>query len=147
LGQDSSWDLQVIIDMAQHKIYLIGGKNDEAAIFIEDSLANLCQLVCEYREKRITAKASDFFEAMCQIRIELEKERLIPFCYGASLNVWPSGMGRDMGAGRLAYKLKIGKHASKVDLVNIFDVGPDIIPAYVPRQKEYAEEWLASKKI
>jgi hypothetical protein len=90
--------------MEQHKIALIGGRDDEEAIFIEELESDICRLSCEYRGKRILAEATDFFEALCQIRIMLEKEGLIPFCYGASLDVWPSGMARDMGAGRKAIK-------------------------------------------
>ena len=33
------------------------------------------------------ASATDYFEAFSQIRVRLERERLIPFCYGA---VWMS---------------------------------------------------------
>ena len=134
--------------MTQHKIFLIGGKDDEVATIDQKECSDgLCLIICNYREKSIEAKAEDFFDALCQIRLKLEKEGLIPFCYGASLNVYPSGMARDMGSGNRAYKLQIGQHASGKNLVGIFDEGPDVIPVFVARQKEYWEEWLASKKI
>jgi hypothetical protein len=66
-------------------------------------------------------------------------------CYGASLNVYPSGMGRDMGAGLMAYRTTIGKVPELADLVNIFDEGPDFIPATVAQQEEHYQEWLRSR--
>jgi hypothetical protein len=102
-------------------------------------------LNCEYRGTEIHAEADDFFDALCQIRLELEKEKLIPFCYGASLNVYPSGMARDMGAGKRAYKLKIGEPATTKNLVNIFAEGPDIIPVFVAVQKNFFKDWCDSK--
>jgi hypothetical protein len=72
----------------------------------------------------------------------LEKERLLPFCYGASLNVYPSGMARDMGAGLQAYQLTLGKSAH--DLVDIFAEGPDVIPAFVLPQREFFQKWLST---
>lgn len=92
------------------------------------------------------ADASDYFEAFSQIRVQLEKERLIPFCYGASLNVFPSGMSRDMSAGMTAYRLVHGKKPSRNDLVGIFDEGADVMPAFVGNQREYFNEWLKSNK-
>ena len=60
-----------------------------------------CRLRCEYRDKVIESSATDFFQALCDVRSLLAKDGLIPLCYGASLNVYPSGMARDMGQGGL----------------------------------------------
>jgi hypothetical protein len=130
--------------MIQYKIFLIGGADDEAAIFTEDESNDRCRLICEYRNKEIFGDANDYFEALRIIRLELEKEGLIPFCYGASLNVFPSRMARDMGKGKTAYKMEIGKHATRDNLVKIFEEGADVIPSPVARQKEYFEGWLRS---
>jgi len=92
----------------------------------------------------IEADATDYFEAFCQIRLQLEPEKLVPFCYGASRNVYPSGMGRDMGKGLKAYRVTPGKPATMKDLVNIFDQGPDVVPASVADQKKYWEDWWES---
>ncbi|HEY9420610.1 MAG TPA: hypothetical protein VIW92_04285 [Thermoanaerobaculia bacterium] len=128
--------------MTEHKIFLIGGTDDESGVLRMQERGEDCHLEFTYRQRTIEASAADFFEAFCRIRLELEKEGLIPFCYGASLNVYPSGMGRDMGAGLKAYKMSIGKHAHTQDLVYIFSAGPDVIPAYVSRKREFFEEWL-----
>ena len=108
----------------RHTLILIGGADDETATFSEEEVDDLCHLECEMRGRRLEANASDFFAALCQIRKELEKLNLIPLCYGASLNVYPSGMSRDMGGGLVAYRLRMGQPARREDLVRIFDQGP-----------------------
>ncbi|WP_139167164.1 hypothetical protein [Chromobacterium sphagni] len=130
--------------MTQHQIFLIGGADDETANFIEDEANGLFRLVCEYRGKTISSEAHDYFEALCTIRLELENEGLIPFCYGASINVYPSAMARDMGKGKVAYKMEMGKPATRENLVRIFEEGADVIPSPVTLQKEFFKDWLAS---
>ena len=66
----------------------------------------------------------------------------MPYCYGASLNVFPSAMARDMGQGLRAYKMTLGKHAKRTDLVGIFDEGTDIVPADVDAQEQFFRDWL-----
>jgi len=84
---------------------------------------------------------------MCVIRRSLEQSSWHLLCYGASKNVYPSGMSRGMGSrGHMAYKLQFGQQARMADLVNIFDTGPDVQPASVAEQQEYFEEWLRSLK-
>jgi hypothetical protein len=130
--------------MTQYKLSLIGGHVDETALFTEEGSAGKCRLTCEYRGNTLSSEAADFFEALCNIRVELEKEGLIPFCYGASLNVYPSAMAREMSSGKTAYRIEIGKQATRQNLVRVFEQGPDIIPAPVLRQKEFFNEWLSS---
>jgi len=130
--------------MESHTIHLIGGADEEAGLLNLQERDDDFWLGFTYRSKTIEACADDFFEAFCQIRLVLEKEHLIPFCYGASLNVYPSGMARNMGGGLKAYKLNKGRHAKMEDLVYIFSEGPDVVPSQVSRQKEFFEEWLNS---
>lgn len=128
----------------QHRIVLIGGETGEQAVFTEDDSHDTCKLTCAYRGKTIEAEATDFFEALCLIRQQLDPEGLTPFCYGASLNVYPSGMARDMGLGLKAYRLTKGEPARRADLVEIFDAGPDVTPASVQAQETFWREWLAA---
>jgi hypothetical protein len=130
----------------QHEILLIGAGDDERAVITGHQLDRVCKLTCTYRGKSIKAEAADFFKALCLIRRQLEPEGLMPFCYGASLNVYPSGMARDMGAGLKAYRLTKGVHARMTDLVKIFEAGPDVIPASVDAQKAFWSEWLAAPR-
>src|SRR5438046_1364478 len=87
-----------------------------------------CILSLTYRDQTISVQASDYLEALCQIRLQLEAQQMQLLCYGASKNVYPSGMARGMGQGLRAYKLTIGKHATMADLVDIFATGTDIQP-------------------
>ena len=125
-------------------VFLIGGEPDEQATFELQEIGDNCRVICTYRGKVIASEASDFFDALCDIRLQLSPEHLIPFCYGASLNVYPSPMARDMGGALKAYRLQMGKPAKTVDLVNIFTAGPDLIPASVDLQKQYYADWISS---
>jgi hypothetical protein len=130
----------------QHRVHLVGGNDDEAAVFTLFDEDDLCRLRCEYRDRAVESTATDFFQALCDIRSLLAKDGLIPFCYGASLNVYPSGMARDMGQGLRAYKMAVGRHARKEDLVYIFAEGADVVPASVSAQEQFWHDWLASPR-
>src|SRR5438309_272545 len=132
--------------MSQHSVHLIGGTDEETATITTDQRDEVCLVTLQYRGRSLSASAEDFFEALAQARVQLESHHLIPFCYGASLNVFPSGMSRSMGSGLKAYRLTMGRQALMKDLVFIFDSGPDVIPASVARQKEYFNDWIASLK-
>jgi hypothetical protein len=130
--------------MADYSIVLVGGASEEAGVLSTTEDEDRCHIFFAYRNCTIEAEATDYFEAFCLIRLQLESGGLIPSCYGASLNVYPSGMARDMGAGLKAYKLEIGKHSRRPDLVHIFATGPDVVAASVKSQREFFEEWVAT---
>ncbi|HEV3462288.1 MAG TPA: hypothetical protein VG413_09610 [Candidatus Dormibacteraeota bacterium] len=94
-----------------------------------------------------SADASDVFECMCQLRARFDREGIRLCCNGARLNVWPSGMARDMGGGLRAYVLEVGRRASIDDLVDIFDSAPIEDIATVEEQRLFAEKWLAAPKV
>lgn len=131
----------------RHEIALSGGGHGETAVITEYEADDVCRLTCTYRGKTIEAEARDFFEALCRIRRQLEPEGLIPHCYGASLNVYPSGMARDMGLGLKAYRLTKGVHARMTDLVEILETGTDVTPASVDAQEAFWREWLAAPRV
>jgi hypothetical protein len=128
--------------MDTHTIRLVGGNRDEFALFTEEQTSNSCALSCTYSGKTISAQKNDFFEALCVIRRELEKDGVMPFCYGASLKVYPSGMSRQMSAGKAAYKMEMGKQTQRSDVVRIFEHGPDVIPSTVEQQRAFFDEWI-----
>jgi hypothetical protein len=132
--------------MSVHRVHLIGSKNDEVATLTTEDCGEDCHLSFCFRDRIIGASAADYFEAFSQIRMQLEPERLIPFCYGASLNVFPSGLSRKTGSGLSAYRLILGRQALAKDLVSIFDSGHDVMPASVADQKQYFNDWLQSLK-
>ncbi|MTI30959.1 hypothetical protein [Xanthovirga aplysinae] len=89
----------------------------------------------------------DYFTFLCRIRESLEKDGVSVICNGASKDVYPSPMMRDMGDGDQAYRLKIGVPAKMTDVVNIFEVDKDnFISSTVSEQKEFYNEWLKVKK-
>ncbi len=129
--------------MTDHVLFVIGGEDDEEITLVRTEINTICRLTCIVRGERHSADEKDFFTALQRIRRRaLEPKGLIPFCYGASLKVWPSAMSRDMGRGLTALKIEIGSQASH--LVGIFDSGPDLIPASVAAQEDYARDWIAS---
>ena len=134
----------------QHRIRLVGGNEGETAMFALFDEGNHVRarfrLRCEYRDRVVESTATDFFQALCDVRSLLAEGGLIPLCYGASLNVYPSGMARDMGQGLRAYKMAKGRHARMEDLVEIFAEGSDVVPASVAAQKQFWRDWLASPR-
>ena len=112
-----------------------------------DEESEPCILSFTHRDQTISVEASDYFEALCQIRLQLEAQQIQLLCYGASKNVYPSGMARDMGQGLRAYKLIMGKHATMADLVDIFATGTDIQPVTVEEQRRFYETWLTNPKM
>jgi hypothetical protein len=118
---------------------------DQTALSYDEE-SEPCILSLTYRDQTISVQASDYFEALCQIRLQLEAQQMQLLCYGASKNVYPSGMARDMGQGLRAYKLTIGKHATMADLLDIFATGTDIQPVTVEEQRRFYESWLTNPK-
>jgi hypothetical protein len=102
------------------------------------------RLCLEFQGRSLQAGAENAFHAFCALRHQLEADKIRPCCYGASKNVYPSGMCLDMGQGYVAYKLSLGDHARKANLVNIFDTGEDVDPATVEEQATFYQQWLAS---
>lgn len=132
--------------MNKYELMLIGPSHEEAATLEEGFANGRCQITCHYRERSISAEADDYFDALCAIRVDLEQEQLLPVCYGASLNVFPSRMAREMSCGRKAYRLQTGRKTSVADMVDIFAAGADIVPATVAQQKAFFESWSESSK-
>ena len=88
----------------------------------------------------IAAAADTFFHALIQIREKLEPEGWRVLCYGASRNVWPSGMSFQMSGGLRAYKRVPGQTVGLGNLVDIFATGPDVVPATIAEQRQYIRE-------
>lgn len=122
-----------------HSLFVIGGEEDEQISLIRSEVDRICRMVCFVRDETHTIFAPDYFEALALVRLHvLEPKGLIPFCYGASVNVWPSEEQREVDRGLKAHKTEIGGETS--ELVDIFDSGPDVIPSHVAVQEGYAQE-------
>jgi hypothetical protein len=130
--------------MESHEISLVGGENPIKAVFSVEEENNGYTLRCEYANRTIAAKADDLFDALCEIRRVLAQDNLFPFCYGSSMNVFPSGMSREMSGGLLAYRMEKGKQARTEDIVSIFAAGDDVRVTTVEDQHQFYCNWLAS---
>src|SRR4051794_8095008 len=69
-----------------------------------------------------TYRGDDLFEALIAFRHELESEGAFLLCNGSRVDVFPSGMSRTMGGGRIAYIIRLGHPATET--VDIFDEAP-----------------------
>jgi hypothetical protein len=67
---------------------------------------------------------SDLFECLIQVRKRLEGEGALICCEGARRDVFPSGMARQMGGARRAYRLVSDRAAESPTLVDIFAPTP-----------------------
>lgn len=83
----------------------------------------------------------DYWGALRNLRVRLEKDGLLLVCYGASRNISPSGMGSLFTH---AYRLTPGRPALQADMVHLFDTGPDVDPVTVEEQDGFVQEWLKS---
>src|SRR5437764_121008 len=83
-------------------------KAEAEGVFVlgEHEYGDHVTLTLQYPGGEVTSEASDYFEAMCQIRNRLEADGWRPVCYGSSRNVYPSGMCRGMALGLKAYKMQ-----------------------------------------
>ncbi len=107
-----------------------------------DKFRNDARLFLKYGDETLVGQANDYWDAFREIRRQLAKQGLVPLCYGASRNVWPSGMSRDMAAGLKAYKVMLGIPGGQ--LVDIFSTGPDIDPVGLAEQEEFHVQWFNS---
>lgn len=121
-----------------------GSNGNGRALLSYNEDGDACRIELDYNGTTLLGDGSDFFDALCVIRQRLEQQGALLDCYGASLNVFPSGMSRDMGRGLKAYKLTLGQRGRMQDLVRIFDTGSDVQPATVAAQREFFNVWLKS---
>ena len=124
-------------------------KTRHDAVFVlhgeEPGRPDLVRLVLEVAPHLLVERrAESYFDAMTEIRTEIEPAGWRLLCYGASRSVYPSGMSRDMGYGQHAYRHKTGEPARSRDIVDIFDVGDDVEVSTVEEQRAANQAWLHS---
>ncbi len=89
-------------------------------------------------------EGTDLFEALLQLRANLEQRGIRVLCNGARVDIYPSGMSRSMSAGRKAYLVRMGMRAELNDLVDIFDYADASLMGTVAQQADFRKKWLAS---
>jgi hypothetical protein len=93
----------------------------------------------------LTAKGRDLFDALQQLRLQLEPLGWFPLCNGSRTDCYPSGMARDMGGASAVYELTIGK-AGRFPLVGLFEPAlPDEVGT-VAEQDAYFKRWMDGPK-
>ncbi len=115
-----------------------------SSVVLTETESGACQMLMTCDEWTLESTAEDWFDAFCAIRRDLETRELLPACYGAHLQAFPSGMSRSMGGGRKLYRLTLGKQALTKDLVGLFDAGDDVIPSTVDAQHQFFDQWIDS---
>ena len=86
----------------------------------------------------------DLFDWLSKLRSFLEEKNILIVCNGARTDVYPSGMSRGMSGGRLAYVMRMGESAHKIDLVDIFGIADQGYVGTIDQQKEYHLKWVKS---
>ena len=83
----------------------------------------------------VEAHADDAFEALCLVREQLEPHGWLLGVAGAQLDVWPSGMARDQGGGKVAYRMTIDGAMGVVDTFQPVD--PATVTTVTHQRAEY----------
>lgn len=131
--------------MEEYSISLVASDGGiRHGVFQFDDDADDCTLSLTVDDRKYSASADDYFEALCDIRDQLEEIGLRRNCYGAHVAAYPSGMSRGMRYGLKIYKLTLGQPGCASDLVHLFDVDDEVEPATVAGQRAYYDRWLAS---
>jgi hypothetical protein len=73
----------------------------------------------------------------------LETDGILLHCFGASEDVYPSGMQVSAG-GKKAYRMRLGAPTRRQDVVDIFASDDSVRPSTVEKQERFRERWLAS---
>lgn len=123
---------------------LVGGETNETVRFEASGKSATCHLRACYRGRVIDVTATDFFEALCQIRETLALQGLYPLCHGVSLDVYSIGSSRNLNSGLLAYRLTMGRQITQFDVVETFGCNAQITPATVAEQRDFYSQWLQS---
>ena len=102
------------------------------------------EVIVTFGPDRYVGVADDFFDALLSVRAELEAKGLLIAVLGASREVWPSAMSRQMGGGLRAYRMVMGKQALTRDLVDIFEASSDVVPVTIRDQMAFRDAWFDS---
>lgn len=108
----------------------------------EDRSAHLHISVNDHLDFQSHYVSRDLFECLTLLRLDLERQGVFVLCQGARVDVYPSGMQRDMGGGQVAYRMIMGKNAASEDGVDIFEVTADERLGTVEEQQQYWRTWM-----
>ncbi|MFC6337701.1 hypothetical protein GIR22_24800 [Pseudomonas sp. CCM 7891] len=81
---------------------------------------------------------------VCLAKVRADFPHITFLCKGAQKNVMPSRMASQMSAGLVAYKMTMGKSATREDIVHIFDYEEDNLTNDPQEQIVFFKSWLVS---
>ncbi|SFH39798.1 hypothetical protein [Pseudomonas sp. NFACC45] len=122
-------------------ISIIKGEHREEVILDVDEQKPSIELTFESGWSKIYTGV-DVYECFGKIIKEHSDSKFL--CKGAKRNVRPSSMSSQMTSGIVAYECVLGKPASRLDLVNIFDYDDQDIVSDPQLQKDYFFLWMES---
>jgi hypothetical protein len=88
----------------------------------------------------VVGRGPDLFEALVEVRRQLEADGCLLAVQGARRDTYPSGMARDMGGGAQVYVLRPGRPAR--ERVGTFDDAPVALLGTVEEQRRHFETCL-----
>jgi hypothetical protein len=86
----------------------------------------------------------DCFEALRDLRAQLDAEGILIGVNGARPNAWSSGMQRDMGEGVVTYLSEIGIRG-RPPAVRTLDAAPLESVGTIAQQDDFRARWLAAR--
>jgi len=129
------------------KILLVDSKGSQSFCTLKISERKPCIIEFEHLwPKEQTFHGKDLFDCLIRLRLYLEKNNYLLLCNGARVDVYPSGMSRDMSNGRLAYITTLGESTTKNNIIDIFDETNQTNVGTVEQQKEFRTQWINSIK-
>ncbi|MBC8954578.1 hypothetical protein [Xenorhabdus sp. PB62.4] len=126
-------DIYVIINGKKETAHLSLLSTDNRECFLRISISDIYQN--EF-------SGTDFFD--CFAKLRSERKEVIFLCKGAKINVYPSGMARDMALGMAAYEFNLGEEVSRENLVGTFDFEANDVAVSPNEQREYFHQWVES---
>lgn len=97
-----------------------------------------------FNDQKVSKMDDNFFQALQNLREDLENKNIQIMCNGAAKNVYPSPMQMSMGSGRTAYLLKLSQQAKNADIVDIFGCMDTLIFVTVKEQESFYRDWIKS---
>jgi hypothetical protein len=86
----------------------------------------------------------NLFDALKQLRLQLEKDGYFLLCNAARKDAYPSRMALEMGGGRKIYLLTLGAQTKRDDLVGVLESASIDQVCTVAAQWDSYQAWLRS---
>ncbi|HEM3442212.1 TPA: hypothetical protein U1B40_000871 [Streptococcus suis] len=118
-------------------------KTKECRLSLIDN-EELCVIEISLGSQSAKYEAESFFQALIELRLDLENDGGIIQCNGSDRQIFPSPLQMAMG-GEKAYLLEIGKQARIQNVYDIFEMNkPDLDCVTVLEQEEFYNQWFNS---